>query len=221
MPESKKLVVFDVDGTLTDSLKVYHKVVIDSLKLMGIAEVDTDFFNYKYHTDSYTLKFNYENFFNREYTSDLLGEFEHTLITELEKHPPTREIKGAKECVERLLDNNFAVAFATGSLPKPAELKLNQCDIWYEKDLIATSKISFAREPFVKQSIEMAKRYFKVDSFDKVYSVGDGIWDMQTAQRLDLDFIGIGQRNKDILIEMGCKTHFDDLTGLADLLKNI
>lgn len=213
-----KLVVFDIDGTLTDSLSLYHKAVIKSLHLMGIKEVDTNFFTYKYHTDSYTVKCNYENYFKKTYTPDLLDQFENIIISELEKHPPVKEIKGAKTCVEQLLNNGFSVAFATGSLPKPAILKLQQCDIWFDKDLLATSKISFSREPFVQASIAMAKNYFKTQSFDQIYSVGDGIWDMKTAQRLHLDFIGIGTRNKDALIGMGCKNHFDDLTELASCL---
>ena len=218
MRSQNKLVVFDIDGTLTDSLKLYHKVVIKCLKDMKIEEVNTDFFSYKYHTDSYTLKVNYENFFNKKYHVKLLDEFENRLFNELQKYPKTIEIKGAKKCVDDLLSYGFAIAFATGSLPKPAELKLQHCDIWYDKSLIATSKISFAREPFVLQAIENSKSYYKNNKFEHIYSVGDGIWDLETAQKLNLEFIGIGLRNKDKLLEMGCKTYFDDLSELADFL---
>lgn len=220
MDTPKKLVVFDIDGTLTDSLPLYHKVVIQSLKLMGIKEVDTDFYSYKYHTDSYTLKFNYENQFNKPFAKKLLNEFENILFSELQKYPDIVEINGAKTCVNNLLKSNYAITFATGSLLKPAILKMNQCDIWYEESLIATSKISFDRETFVLQAIENAKSYFNVNEFEHIYSVGDGIWDLQTAQRLNLEFIGIGPKNKQQLIELGCKTHFDDLTKLVNYIKN-
>jgi len=220
MKSNNKLVIFDIDGTLTDSLKLYHKVVIKCLHDMKIKEVDTDFFSYKYHTDSYTLKVNYENFFNKRYHIELLDAFENRLFNELQKHPATIEIKGAKKCVDDLLLSGFAIAFATGSLPKPAELKLQHCDIWYDKRLIATSKISFAREPFVLQAIENAKSYYKIKEFEHVYSVGDGVWDLETAQKLNLEFIGIGLRNKDKLLEKGCKTYFDDLTELAGFLNS-
>ncbi|MCK5678586.1 MAG: HAD family hydrolase, partial [Flavobacteriaceae bacterium] len=190
MNTPKKLVVFDIDGTLTDSLPVYHKVVIQSLKLMGIKEVDTDFYSYKYHTDSYTLKFNYENHFNKPFAKKLLNEFENILFSELQKYPAIAEINGAKVCVNNLLKANYAIAFATGSLLKPAKLKMNQCNIWYDESLIATSKISFDRETFVLQAIENAKSYFNVNEFEQIYSVGDGVWDLQTAQKLNLEFIG-------------------------------
>jgi len=218
MKHNKKLIVFDIDGTLTDSLSVYHKAVIKSLKMMGIKEVDTNFSNYKYHTDSYTVKFNYENYFKKAYTPTLLDQFENLIMDELKNHPTIAEINGAKKCVDSLLKAGFSIAFATGSLPKPAILKLQQCNIWHHKSLIATSKISFAREPFVLRSIEMAKKYFNISAYDKIYSVGDGIWDLQTAQRLNLEFIGIGTRNKKELLELGCKTYFDDLTELSQFL---
>ena len=67
MDNSKKLIVFDIDGTLTDSVSLYHKAVIKCLKMMGIEKVDTNFSDYKYHTDSYGLKWNYENNFNSKY----------------------------------------------------------------------------------------------------------------------------------------------------------
>lgn len=214
----KKLVIFDIDGTLTDSVPLYHKVVIDALKLMGIGNIDTDFYHYKYHTDSYTLKFNYENFFNKPISNKLMLDFEHILEDELKKYPPVQEITGAKECVANLLKSDIAIAFATGSLPKPAILKLEQCDIWYDQNLIATSKISYDRETFVLQAIEDAKTFFNVNQFETIYSIGDGIWDLQTAQRLNLEFIGVGNKQKDTMLSLGCKTHFEDLTKLASYL---
>ncbi len=215
MDHSNKLIIFDIDGTLTDSVALYHKVVIDALKLMGISNIDTDFYHYKYHTDSYTLKVNYENWFQKPYHKDLLAEFEEILYQELLKYPPVQEIIGAKNCIAQLQKAGFSIAFATGSLPKPAMLKLEQCKIWFDPQVLTTSEISFDRETFVLQAIENAKQFYKVNHFDGIYSVGDGIWDLQTAQKLHLNFIGIGTKQKTKLKELGCLTHFDDLTKLA------
>lgn len=218
MKTPKKLIVFDIDGTLTNSVTLYHSVVIRCLNLMGIKEVDTDFSGYKYHTDSYGLKWNYENNFNRPYDRSLLKEFEDLIYNELSKHPPVSEIAGAKNCVNDLLDANCGVAFATGSLLRPAKLKLDQCEIWYEEGLIATSSISFDRETFVLQAIENAKKFFNIEEFDKIYSIGDGVWDMETAKKLGLTFIGIGKPHKEKLIAKGCSVYFDDLSELASYL---
>ena len=218
MKTPKKLIVFDIDGNLTNSVTLYHSVVTRCMHLMGIKDVDTDFSGYKYHTDSYGLKWNYENNFNKPYNKDLLNVFEDLIYKELNKHPPVSEIAGAKDCVNELLDANSAVAFATGSLFRPAKLKLDQCKIWYEEDLIATSSISFDRETFVLQAIENAKKYFKTNEFDQIYSVGDGVWDLETAKKLGLTFIGIGEPHKEKLIAKGCSIYFDDLSQLATYL---
>jgi phosphoglycolate phosphatase-like HAD superfamily hydrolase len=214
----KKLIIFDIDGTLTNSVTLYHSVVARCLNLMGIKDVDTNFSGYKYHTDSYGLKWNYENNFNKPFDKDLLNVFEDLIYKELTKHPPVSEIKSAKDCVNELLDANFAIAFATGSLLRPAKLKLDQCKIWYKEGLIATSSISFDREAFVLQAIENAKKYFSIEEFDQIYSVGDGVWDLETANKLGLTFIGIGKPHKEKLIAKGCSVHFDDLSQLAPYL---
>jgi len=218
MQTPKKLIIFDIDGTLTDSVSLYHKVVTDCMHLMGIKDVDTDFSRYKYHTDSYGLKWNYENNFNRPYNKDLLKVFEELIYKELIKHPPVLEIEGAKSCVNDLLDANCAIAFATGSLLQPAKLKLDQCKIWYEDRLIANSSISFDRETFVLQAIENAKEYFKVKDFEQIYSIGDGVWDLETAQKLGLTFVGIGKPHRENLMAKGCQVHFEDLSQLASYL---
>ena len=41
MINSKKLFIFDIDGTLTDSVTLYHQVIIDTLKDLGIHKIDT------------------------------------------------------------------------------------------------------------------------------------------------------------------------------------
>ena len=218
MKTPQKLIVFDIDGTLTNSVTLYHSIVTRCMHLMGIKDVDTDFSGYKYHTDSYGLKWNYENNFKKPYNKDLLNVFEDLIYNELIKHPPVSEIEGAKDCVNELLDANFAVAFATGSLLRPAKLKLDQCEIWYKEGLIATSSISFDREAFVLQAIENAKKYFNIEELDQIYSVGDGVWDLETAKKLGLTFIGIGKPHKEKLIANGCSVYFDDLNLLASYL---
>lgn len=218
MDNSKKLIIFDIDGTLTDSVILYHKTIIKCMHLMGIKKVDTNFSEYKYHTDSYGLKWNYENNFSLPYKHELLKKLEDLLFEELKRNEPVSEIKGAKNCVKELLDAGFAIAFATGSLLKPAKLKLDQCDIWYEDHLIATSEMSFDRETFVLHAIENAKKFFKVDGFDTIYSVGDGRWDLETSVKLGLKFIGVGIAHKEELISRGCSVHFDDLTKLSSYI---
>lgn len=87
------------------------------------------------------------------------------------------------------------MTFATGSLLKPAILKLEQAKIWYDEKLIASSNLFYEREQIVSDSIEKAKKYYCVEEFENIISIGDGIWDLKTAKNLNLKFIGVGLKN--------------------------
>lgn len=109
---------------------------------------------------------------------------------------PIKEVSGAIEFVDYLRkEKNYALTFATGSLLKPAILKLEQANIWHDKRLIASSNNFYEREEIVNDGIERAKQYYNVVAFENVISIGDGIWDLKTAQNLNVKFIGVGMKN--------------------------
>ncbi|NQY28653.1 MAG: HAD family hydrolase [Flavobacteriaceae bacterium] len=207
-----KLLIFDIDGTLIDSVSGYHEVIINAMTDLGIENIDTDFNALKHHTDSYALKYNYENFFDKELPVNLLDQFENLIVTYLKTQPKTIAIKGVDKILNQLRDSEYAFAFATGSLPESAILKMKSAGLEMNAALLATSKTSFSREGFVLEAIEKAKSYYNVTEFEQIISVGDGIWDLKTAQNLDLDFIGIGTKNKAVMEANGMECWFEDFT---------
>lgn len=209
MPK-RKLIIFDIDGTLIDSVTGYHEVIIKAMTALGIKNIDTNFNALKHHTDSYALKYNYENFFKEKLPETLLDAFEKQIVHYLKQQPSTTAMHGSKELLTQLDSSVYAVAFATGSLPESAMFKMTQAGLPIEKDVLATSKTSFSREGFVLDAIEKAKEYYKVSSFEDIISVGDGLWDLKTAQNLNLEFIGIGQANKDIMLANGMQHWFEN-----------
>ncbi|WP_103068847.1 HAD family hydrolase [Aquimarina sediminis] len=212
------LFIFDIDGTLTDSVPMYLISVTKSMMAMGISNIDTDYNSYKHHTDSYALRYNYERNFKKEYSDRLLHDFETNLIYQMSTFDPVKEIEGAKSLIQFFRDEQIPFCFATGALPKPAIIKLNQCDIWYDERLLATSKTHESREGFVMDAIERAKTFYKKEGFERIISVGDGIWDLKTAQNLSLDFVGIGDNNKATLVENGATNCFANLTDFKNSL---
>lgn len=189
------LFVFDIDGTLTDSATAYLLAITRAFKAMGIVDIDTDYDNYRHHTDSYALRYNFERNFVDNYNPALIEELEDRLVTEMRLQNTISEIKGAAAFVDLLRKNDIPFCFATGGLPSPSFLKLQQAKIWYDESILATSKMHETREGFVSEAIEKAKVFYGITNFRTVYSVGDGIWDFRTAQNLSLDFIGMGSRN--------------------------
>ena len=212
MIKKRKLIIFDIDGTLIDSVSGYHEVIINAMTDMGIVEIDANFNALKHHTDSYALKYNYENFFNKELPLELLNDFENLIVSYLKQQPKTIAIKGVLEVLNQLENSEYAIAFATGSLPESAILKMKSAGLPMESSLLATSKTSFSREGFVSEAIDKAKSYYSVTEFEQIISVGDGIWDLKTAQNLNLEFIGIGAKNKTIMEANGMEYWFEDFS---------
>lgn len=210
MMQKTKLIIFDIDGTLIDSVSGYHEVIVKAMNALGITTVDTNFNALLHHTDSYALKYNYENFFSKELPLSLLDEFENHIVTYLKDRPKTTAILGAKKLLECLESTEYAIAFATGSLPESAIYKMASAGLSIEPAILATSKTSFNREGFVLDAIEKAKKHYNVSSFDQIISVGDGLWDLKTAQNLGLEFIGIGKANKGVMTANGMKHWFEN-----------
>lgn len=55
-----KLAIFDIDGTLTDSIDIHQAAFRGALELVGVTEYDGNWGNYKHHTDSYIFRAIYE-----------------------------------------------------------------------------------------------------------------------------------------------------------------
>jgi phosphoglycolate phosphatase-like HAD superfamily hydrolase len=213
MMEKKNLIVFDIDGTLTDTVQLHQSAFIQSLKQLNVKEIDTNFKEYKHHTDSYIAKIIYEKYTNKLFDEKRIMEFENFLLQNISKQDILSEIVGAKKIIDFLeKETNYGVCYATGSLFKPAEYKLNKIGIDFnQKQLVASNHI-LDREGIVNSAIVNAKEYYKRERFETIISIGDGIWDLKTARNLSLDFIGIGKANKENLIQNGAEIYLNDLS---------
>ena len=205
------LIVFDIDETLTQSDYQHKTAYMGSMKEIGITRINQNWKAYKHHTDSYILKENYENNFDEAFNFNLLSTFEDSMTDIMHTLEPVKEINGAIKFVNFLKDEKgYALAFATGSLLKPAVLKLKQASIWYDEKLIASSNLFYEREQIVTDAIEKAKQYYNVQAFENIISIGDGIWDLKTAQNLNLKFIGVGLKNYDDFKVQNIRVHTED-----------
>lgn len=191
------LIVFDIDGTLTRSEYQHQLAYVNSMKAIGIKEIDQNWKRYTHHTDSYILKVNYEQNFITPFDLKNVPDFESNMTTIMEGLDQVKAISGASTFIDYLRnEKKYAITFATGSFRKPAILKLNQANLWFDERLLACSNEYYSREEIVRDAIEKAKDFYNVEEFEHVISIGDGIWDLKTARNLKLKFIGIGAKNK-------------------------
>ena len=210
----KNLIVFDIDGTLTDSVGQHINAFKETLIEMGVSEIKSEFGTFKHHTDSFISKAIFESNQNKQFTKVKFDLFEKGLTEKLHAQKII-EIAGAKKLIEELSRHpDYGFCFATGSLRRPAEYKLNSVGIPFKDWQLVTSDAIYDREGIVSKAIENASDYYNIQKFERVISVGDGLWDLITAKNLELQFIGVGLKNKGILIENGATFVYEDLTEL-------
>ena len=103
------------------------------------------------------------------------------------------EITGASIALNRLKrESDWAVAIATGCWRESALLKLRAAQIDIEGIPAAFAEDGLSREEILETAVLQALQDYRVDSFAKTVSIGDGLWDVRTARRLGFTFLGVG-----------------------------
>lgn len=210
----RNLIVFDIDGTLTDTVDIHQNAFRKALHFIGVESFNDSFGRYKHHTDKYIAKTIFENATKKPFEKSTLDIFEDHLYGQINQNEIV-EISGAREIIKNIeAKSDFGVCYATGSLLKPAKLKLDKTGIGFDSiQLVASNEIE-EREEIIKSAIENARSFYDVDKFDRVISFGDGIWDLHAALNLSIEFVGIGNKNKVALTENGMKKHYSDFHAL-------
>ncbi|PJZ48714.1 HAD family hydrolase [Leptospira saintgironsiae] len=189
------LVVFDIDGTLTDTVSLHRKAFHEVLISFGLPGLGSEIKEYKHHTDSSIFKEIYTSF-KTDWDEKVSKKFEEELAQNIKEkfQKGISEISGAKVFLERLRSAKIPFGYATGSFYRPAFLKLKDCGLPLDVPL-ATASSFYERESIVQSVVEEScKKYSK--SFSKTICFGDGIWDSKTARNLGLEFIGITEDPK-------------------------
>src|SRR6185312_4791700 len=103
------------------------------------------------------------------------------------------EIPGAAAALKMLKqDSDWAVAIATGCWRESALLKLRAANIDPEGIPAAYAEDGLSREDILKAAVSLSLVQHGMNSFERIVSIGDGLWDVRTAGRLDFAFVGIG-----------------------------
>lgn len=207
----RNLVIFDIDGTLIDSMALDTLCFIRAFKdEFRIAYVDDRWENYNTTTDAGIFEEIYRKEFNRKPdghdTRRMIRRFVSYMENHLkEKNETIRPIPGACEILDAVNRNReWCAALATGAWRESARFKLRRARLNVDNIPLMTSTEEKIRESIVEACINKAKNHYHVQGFERIVSVGDAIWDVRTAERLGLTFIGVG--NTGIFKEIpGCR----------------
>jgi phosphoglycolate phosphatase-like HAD superfamily hydrolase len=222
------LVVFDIDGTLTNTNledgECYWRAIC---ALLGFSSEQPEWSEFRHVTDVGIASELCERHLHRQLTSVDVEALSFRLATLLkvalvDKNPRAYQIPGSGEILSILGKSfDFAVALATGGLRVSAELKLRSANLLNPFIPLASSDDAVSREEIIRIAARRAAEKHATQ-FAKFTYVGDGVWDAKAARDLGWRFIGIGSGEQaDSLRQAGAGMVIPDYRaaeGFLDLL---
>ncbi|MGH9751770.1 MAG: HAD family hydrolase [Blastocatellia bacterium] len=224
-----KLVIFDIDGTLTQTSRVDEICFTRAFADTHGLEVLADHWSGCPHvSDSGLMRHLFQHYFGRDPRDHESSAIKQRLVDLLEEHHRLdqsyfAEIPRAAETFNRLVESRgWAKAIATGCWQPSAEMKLRAASINYQGVPGGFAEDGFARESIVSASISRSCVSYRA-MFDRIVSVGDGVWDVRTAARLGLAFVGVASGARaEMLREAGAKhviPDFEDVDRFFECLE--
>ena len=214
-----RLVIFDIDGTLTQTMKADVECFLRSLaEVCGFRDVDTDWSRYKHATDAGVFHEIHEARTGRPPSHFEISRFRQhfvDLLEQMSSKAPFTAVKVASLLLSRLADSQqHRVALATGAWRDAARLKMALAGLCYDDYPTASSDDALDRDSIIRLSIERAaERYGRPGS---TVFVGDGVWDARACRRVGIPFIGVATDGRaERLSAKGAVCVFPDL-GNAD-----
>jgi len=188
--------MFDIDGTLADSVGFDSRYYAEAVRSVLGVEIDDTWRPYRHVTDSGILE---ELLASRPFDrplDELRTQVKQRFLAAISAHfarNPTavREIAGAKALLEHLAQlPDVRVAIATGGWEESARLKLAAIGIDASAVPLATSSDCIERARIMQVAEERALRGSPWSS--RTY-FGDGAWDQRASAELGYRFIAIGR----------------------------
>jgi phosphoglycolate phosphatase-like HAD superfamily hydrolase len=212
---NKLLIIFDIDGTLTNTKKVDDKcfksafketfgIDIENQNWEGLANV-TDWGI----TEEIVLREK-----NRTPTSNEFEALTTNFIDKLNEEfyrdaTQFDAVRGASQFLQHLKQRGYRMSIATGGWRSSAEMKLKVSSLDVEGIPCANSNDHKTREEIIQHSIHLSEVKYG-SKFESVVYFGDGAWDYTTCKKLGLRFIGLDVNQDGKLRNLGAEHVFED-----------
>ena len=186
------LVLFDVDGTLTDTHDVSSAAYLRSAKKhFSLEAINPNWNEYKSSTATGIAQEITQKQWGRAPLEDELKGIREDVLSAV-KEASIGGVPGSVEIIEYLLkSDHYAVGIATGNFRCVVEHTLSGIGI--PKNIpLATADEHLERTGIITLCAEKARARANVQSFRAITYIGDGAWDYRAAQSLGHDFIGVG-----------------------------
>jgi phosphoglycolate phosphatase-like HAD superfamily hydrolase len=220
------LIMFDLDGTLVDSNAIDSQCYLQALvDVFGfdLDKIDRDWGNYPHITDAGILHTLCQVELGRAPTKVEIGDYQcrflELLVLAVSKHS-LQSIAGAREILDYLrMDDNYAIALATGAWQQTATYKLQQTGLDGLISPIACADDAHVRVEIMKCAYQRSLDFYRQSQFKTVTYVGDGIWDGVASKHLNYHFIGIGSGQRALdLLATGARSVFPHYQNLDEII---
>jgi phosphoglycolate phosphatase-like HAD superfamily hydrolase len=222
-----RAVIFDIDGTLTNTKKVEDKCFMTAfLQTFDVNIFNQDWADLNHVTDWGITEELVNIHLNREPTADeyklMINNFILELQSELVKDcKQFDEVKGSNHFFNFIkTQTDWKLGIATGSWEKSALLKLNAIGLDISNIAFSNSDQFKSREEITKNVIDQLVPSENIHEHDIIY-FGDGIWDFKACKNLGINFIGIDILGDDRLKNIGAKIVFKDYSDINQIINSI
>jgi phosphoglycolate phosphatase-like HAD superfamily hydrolase len=216
------LVLFDIDGTLTQSQSLDSEIYLRSLSdVFGFADVGSDWSTYRHATDSGILHEVFETRLGRAPTALEISAFRTHFVAAIAAaaaQTPFREVAGAAQALRTISELPFyQIGLATGGWSESARCKMRSAGMQYDAFPAASAEDAISRTSIMQVAIDRVMKHVGGDRPDTVAYVGDGVWDARACRQLNMPFIGIATgKHADTLRTEGAAQVFPDYSDLEE-----
>jgi phosphoglycolate phosphatase-like HAD superfamily hydrolase len=202
-----KLVVFDLDGTLTATSSVDETCFVQAFSdALSVHHLSTNWLDYDHATDSAVTSQAFVKQFGREPESIEISKVVERFVELLTRHRESdsalfAEIPGASAFLTELQQNpDWGIALATGGWKRSAQFKIDAASLPLADLPAAFAEDGPSREAIIQTAIARASAWYGIGEFERIVSVGDAVWDVKTARHLELPFLGIADEPRASLL---------------------
>lgn len=215
------LIVFDIDGTIVDSVQVDDFCFKKSFQRIHDIDIsNADWSNFKHVTDSGLAHEIFEAHYGIAPTASEILKLKRYFYRLLEQriHEIT-EIKGARKTLLLLMENpEFSIAFATGGWRETALLKLSAIGFELGEITLVSADEHFSRSEITRLAIDNTLSKAGLNEFKTITYVGDGLWDFKTTTELGINFIGIDSHQNNKLMNAGATRVMPNLEDIMQIM---